>query len=175
MHSKNRTNLTGVTIPNSVKNLGGDAFAGCSSLANVTIGTNITSIGYGTFSYCSSLTSVTIPSSVTNITSFAFDNCARLISVTIDNTSTNAISITADAFADNPGLTGIYFEGNPPGPDSTVFYSDNNVKAFYLLGNTNWSSTFDGTSDCGVAAANSDARCQLWREGRRFRIQRQLA
>src|SRR5437899_6498665 len=64
-------NLTGVTIPDSVTNLGGSVFLNCSSLASVTIGQGITTIsggGFGTFMNCSSLASISIPDSVSTIT-----------------------------------------------------------------------------------------------------------
>ncbi len=54
----NCTNLTSVTIPNSVTNIGDYAFAWCISLNNVTIGNSVTSIGYNAFGGCTSLTSL---------------------------------------------------------------------------------------------------------------------
>ena len=47
--------MTSVTIPNSVTNIGGSAFWGCSGLASVTIGNSVTSIGSDAFYNCSSL------------------------------------------------------------------------------------------------------------------------
>ena len=48
------------------------AFSYCSDLTSVTIPNSVTSIGYSAFLYCSSLTSITIPNSVTYIGSSAF-------------------------------------------------------------------------------------------------------
>ena len=45
-------------IPNSVINIGRDAFAHCKSLTSVTIPDSVTSIGVGGFSYCDKLTDV---------------------------------------------------------------------------------------------------------------------
>ena len=62
------SNMTGVTIPDSVTNLGEAAFTGCPNLAHISIGKGITTIkggpytqSWGTFQWCSSLTRVTIP------------------------------------------------------------------------------------------------------------------
>ena len=79
------TNLTSVTIPNSVTTIGEEAFSDCTSLKSVTIGDSVTVIGEYAFSHCTSLTSVTIPDSVTDIGQYAFDRCTSLTSVTIGN------------------------------------------------------------------------------------------
>ena len=83
------TELTSVTIPNSVTNIGISAFNGCTGLTSVTIGNSVTSIGNAAFKGCTGLTSVTIPNSVTSIGIGAFDGCTGLTSVTIGNSVTN--------------------------------------------------------------------------------------
>lgn len=66
-----------VTIPNSVTNIGENAFFYCTNLTSVTIPDGVTSIGEDAFNYCSGLTSVTIPDSVTSIGKDAFDSYIR--------------------------------------------------------------------------------------------------
>ena len=75
------SNLTSVTIPNSVTSIGNSAFAFCSNLTSVTIPNSVTSIGGYAFQRCSSLTSVTIPNSVTSIGDYAFSGCSSLTSI----------------------------------------------------------------------------------------------
>ena len=69
-------------------------FYECSNLTNVTIPNSVTSIGLGAFLNCSSLTSVTIGNSVTSIGEQAFSGCGKLTSITFQGTKAewNAIS-----------------------------------------------------------------------------------
>ena len=96
--------LTSVAIPNSVTNIGYEAFYGCDSLTSVTIPNSVTSIGEGAFWNCSSLTSVTIPNSVTSIGTMAFTGCRGLTGVTIPNSVT---SIGKEAFEGCSSLTSV--------------------------------------------------------------------
>ena len=98
------SSLTSVTIGNSVTSIGEWAFLNCSSLTSVTIPNSVTSIGDNAFRYCSSLTSVTIPNSVTSIGDYAFYECSSLTSVTIPNSVT---SIGKWVFADCSSLTSV--------------------------------------------------------------------
>ena len=104
------SNLTSITIPDSVTEIEYDAFTGCSSLksfkgkyassngrclikegeliafapaglTSYTIYDSVTSIGERAFNSCTSLTSVTIPDSVTTIGEEAFYECYNLTSV----------------------------------------------------------------------------------------------
>ena len=72
------TSLTSITIPDSVTSIGSSAFSYCTSLTSITIGNGVTSIGYGAFGGCDSLTSVTIPDSVTEIGDRVFSGCDSL-------------------------------------------------------------------------------------------------
>ena len=77
------SNITSVTIPNSVTYIGDEAFSQCTSLASITIGSGVTNIRYRTFAGCTSLTNITIPSSVTGIGGAdVFAGCTSLTSVT---------------------------------------------------------------------------------------------
>jgi hypothetical protein len=108
-------NLTSVTIPSSVTNIGDYAFDG-QGLTSVIIGNGVTSIGNFAFYACTSLTSITIPSLVTNIGDDAF------------------------AYCDN--LKAVYFQGNAPSVGSSnVFYGDS-ATVYYLPGTTSWGAMF---------------------------------
>ena len=93
-----------VTIPDSVRSIGGSAFSGCSELTSVTIPGNVTSIGGGAFSGCSSLTLINIPNSVTNLESYIFSGCSSLTDVIIPN---SIMKIGDSAFDGCSGLTSV--------------------------------------------------------------------
>lgn len=63
-------------IPDSVTEIGNDAFKGCTNLRSIVIPDSVTVIGYGAFIGCTSLQSIEIPNSVKEISdnsSFASD------------------------------------------------------------------------------------------------------
>ena len=77
------SSLTSVTIPDSVRKIGASAFFGCSSLETAVLGSGIALIPYVMFDGCKSLASVSIPNGVQNIGAFAFHGCVKLNSVEI--------------------------------------------------------------------------------------------
>ena len=81
----NKTNVTGVAIPDSVTDIGTNSFGNCSGLTNVTIGNGLTNIADSAFLACRKLVSMTIPDSVTSIGVQAFNACLGLTNVTIGN------------------------------------------------------------------------------------------
>jgi hypothetical protein len=78
------TNLTNVTISDSVTNIGVTAFYLCTNLTNVTMGSSVTAIRDGAFAYCTSLRSVTIPNGVASIGPVAFSFCTSLTNLTVE-------------------------------------------------------------------------------------------
>ncbi len=85
---KYRSELTSITIPNSVTSIENSAFLGCSGLTSITIPDSVTSIGERAFYYCGGLTSITIPNSVTSIGNYAFEACDGLTSITVESGNT---------------------------------------------------------------------------------------
>ncbi len=74
------TSLTSVSIPSSVKILGGGTFRGCTNIEEIVLPEGLEQFG-GDFAGCVKLTKLTIPSTVTRIESGAFDNVANLADV----------------------------------------------------------------------------------------------
>lgn len=101
------TEITSVTIPDSVSKIGQNAFRWCSSLVSIELSDNITEIGNEAFYNCDSLTSVVIPDSVETLGNYAFNDCDNLNTVTV-----GAKSIGAEAFSDTPKLTSVTITDN---------------------------------------------------------------
>lgn len=154
------SNLTAITIPDSITNLGEAAFAGCPNLATINFGKGITRIkgglgtqSWGTFQWCSRLTSVTIPDTVTNIGDSeihlggalgAFFGCQGLTNVIIGKGLTY-LGVGSFNWCEN--LRSVYFRGNAPTPGVDFFGEDNfhpdeMVTLYYLPGTTGWRPTF---------------------------------
>jgi len=72
---------------------------------------SVTNIGKEAFSWCTGLTFVTIPNSVTNIGDYAFNSCVGLTSITI---SSSNISVGEWPFT---GVTTVYYAGYVEGID----------------------------------------------------------
>lgn len=102
------TNITSITIPNSVTNIRDSAFGYCSSLTSILIPNSVTSIESFVFRHCVSLTSIEIPNSVESIKNGAFHSCTNLTNITIPN---SVISIDSNTFYNCTNLTSITFDG----------------------------------------------------------------
>ncbi len=103
------SSLTNITLPNSVIRIGNHAFWGCSNLTSITIPDSVTIIGNHAFWDCSSLKRITIPDSVTIIDNYTFENCSSLTNVTIGN----SVAIIGNyAFTDCSSLTSVTIGNN---------------------------------------------------------------
>ena len=98
------TDLTSVSIPNSVTEIENGAFFDCTGLSSISIPNSVTIIGGSAFGSCTGLTSISIPDSVTFIGPNAFFGCTGLTSVTIGKGDTQ---IRDDAFEGCTGLTSV--------------------------------------------------------------------
>lgn len=91
-----------IKIPESVTNIGEEAFEYCQNVTSIIIPESVTNIGRVAFESCENLTSVIIPQGVTQIEESTFAGCSSLKSVTIPKTVT---SIDQSAFDTSVDLT----------------------------------------------------------------------
>ena len=80
----NGQRLTGdLVIPDGVTRIGKKAFAGCTELSSISISNSVESIDDYAFSGCTELTNIEIPDNVMSIGRGAFKGCSNLTSITI--------------------------------------------------------------------------------------------
>jgi len=79
----NHATLTGVTIPDTVKDIGEYAFYGCGNLTDLHIPYGVTNIRAMAFAFCISLPKVNIPDSVKVLGSDVFLACRKLENVVL--------------------------------------------------------------------------------------------
>jgi hypothetical protein len=77
----NCSGLTGVSIPESVNEIGDHSFENCTGLSSIVIPDAVTEIGAAAFDGCTGFTRIDIPAGVTKIGVFAFSNCTNLTDV----------------------------------------------------------------------------------------------
>ena len=90
----NCTNLKTISIPDSVTQMDNNIFKGCTSLQNVKLPNKIKKLDYSIFAGCSSLKSISLPSSIVELGSSEFENCTNLTSITIPSKVTVLSSLT---------------------------------------------------------------------------------
>ena len=98
------------------------AFESCSNLSYVSIPDSVTTIGTKTFQGCINLKSIVIPDSVTIIDCYAFMYCKSLTNITIGNGVT---IIGSGAFMNCPSLTTVYYTGTEEEWNAINFTGDN--------------------------------------------------
>ena len=113
------TNMTSISIPETVNTIGDGAFGKCSGLTSITIPQSVTSIGKSAFKGCTGLTSITIPDGVTTIKEYTFDFCDGLTSVAL---GCGVTSIERSSFGSCYNLTSLTCNAvEPPSCATHVF------------------------------------------------------
>lgn len=77
------TNLTGIVIPDSVREIGEEAFFNCENLTNLVIPDSVVRIRSCAFVNCDQLTGIVIPDSVMDIEDSILCGCSRLSTIVV--------------------------------------------------------------------------------------------
>ncbi len=113
---KNCTNLSSVSLPNTIETIANNAFYGCTKISTLTLPRFLESIGEYAFNGCTKLTSITVPNNVTSIGRYAFNGCTLLQTVSLpsaitdikDYTFQNCSSLTNIVIPDKVNSIGNY-------------------------------------------------------------------
>ena len=145
------------TMPNTVTNIGVEAFYHCPNLTSVTLGTDVVIIGSAAFEYCANLASITFPNSVTVIDGDAFAECSALANIAIGTGVTN---IMYQAFLGGPSVTTISVAtGNPAfsAVGNVLFNENQTALVLYPAGSNGTSYTVPDSVTNIVAYAFMDS------------------
>ena len=80
-----QTGIKTLTIPNSVKSVGTDAFEECTSLIDLNIGKGVEKIGKRGFKNCSSIVNLKIPGNIVSVGQDAFAGCKAVKDLYIED------------------------------------------------------------------------------------------
>ena len=92
------SNLSSITLPEGITEIGMNAFKGCSALTSIIIPESVGTIRWGAFSGCSKLVSVIIPPKVWEIGYRAFTDCASLTEIQVNQENRGYISVDGVLF-----------------------------------------------------------------------------
>lgn len=123
------SNLTSITIPDSVESICAAAFRSCSSITGITIPNSVKNIGDYAFDYCDNLTSITIPDSVEYMGSAVFQCSGSLVSVTLSN---NVKSIERDLFRNCSKLASVIIPDSVKSIGYQAFYGCSSLKSITI-------------------------------------------
>ena len=73
-----KTDITSITLPDSISAIGANAFKGCTGIATLRVPAAVTAIPASMCQGCTGLTAVTMPNAVTVIGQAAFKGCTKL-------------------------------------------------------------------------------------------------
>ena len=83
-HAFYRCKLSGVTLPNTLEEIGVGSFRECWSMTSINFPSSLTAIRTEAFAECKLLTTISIPASVRTISINAFQSCSGITSMVVD-------------------------------------------------------------------------------------------
>lgn len=131
-----RTSIESVIIPNTVTEIGVEAFSGCTSLEEASISENISKIEDSAFSF-TGLKGIVIPGNVSTIGEDAFAGCEKLETVVIRQEVGASIEIKDNAFMKCSNLKYVFLPLTVNVIGKAIFLSDENLVNIHCSGTKN--------------------------------------
>ncbi len=125
------TDITGVSLPSTLREIRAQAFSGCTGLLQVTIPNGVHTVGNAAFSVCRTLAQIALPNTVTVVGDGAFSYCDRLTDVTLFAPS---VSLGASAFSGCRALIRVNFVGKDVRIGARAFGSCTALRELVLPG-----------------------------------------
>lgn len=141
---RNQTQISSISLPDSLTSIESNAFAGCTGLTSIVIPDSVTSVDSTAFSGCTNITTVSMPASIRNyipnvknatitsgnaILASAFENCTTLLSVTLPN---SLVSIGNKAFYGCSNLNSLNIPSNVILIGANAFYNCTSISTIVL-------------------------------------------
>jgi len=123
------TNITSVTIPDSVLYINEKAFYECKKLEEVNFGNGITFIGQSAFSNCTSLKKIILPKKVQKIETAAFYGCTSATEIFVPK---SLKKLEMSVFGDCRSLTVLTLEDGVEKISSRVFFNAQSLKSVVI-------------------------------------------
>lgn len=117
------------TVPNTVKHIFMNSFAGCVNLENITLNEGVEKIYPAAFMGCTNLKSINIPSSVTALGDRAFMSCTSLTEISVHADNSNYSSEDGVLFDKNKTKLIVY----PGGKSDTSYSVPSSVTSVYSM------------------------------------------
>lgn len=120
-----KTGLTDVTVPDTVEKLDSGAFEDCTGLTHVKLPKGMTSISHSLFKGCTNLSSIDFPDAASNIEMYAFADCKSLTNLVLPD---GLVNITLASFEGCTNLQRVVIPASVTG-----FPSDDTVGAYNMF------------------------------------------
>lgn len=155
---------TEVIIPkmyksNQVTYINDEAFYDCSNITSITIPESVTNIGDSAFEKCKNLTSIVIPNSVTSIGNSVFSGCSNLTSITLPFVGDSIKSSTdtyqypfgyifgTNSYTGSTATVQVFYGASLTSPATTMYHIPTNLKNVTITGGSINSGAFYGCSN----------------------------
>ena len=123
------TDITSVTMPDTIVQIGSSAFSGCKSLASVSFSNSLKALSEYCFSGCNALTNVVLPNGLEVISNYSFMNCSNLVTIFIPD---SVVSVGEAAFYSCKNLDNVVIPNSVKQINYEAFRKCSSIKSIVI-------------------------------------------